>query len=264
MRRFQGPSRVLLLAAGASALVFAVALAKPIGQVAQQHYAGAIGMVPGANEPEELTYQHAVHSDEMIQTGAGGTVLKLIDETRLAVGAHSTLKLDRFIFDPHPTNGQASVNLARGLLRLTSGSVAHDGSFSIATPVAVLSIRGTDVFVKVETDGTTLVDLARGLIEVRACHRRPMTIHAGQSVKIPGDCAGVTVSGDDHKTNQGPSGTAALAGADNSSSTSGGSTSGGGSSSGGRTSGGDSSGGKPGNGTGDGNHQHAGPPGKNK
>jgi ferric-dicitrate binding protein FerR (iron transport regulator) len=262
MPRLHRPSRVLLLAAGASALVFAVALAKPIGQVAQQHYAGAIGMVPGASEPEELTYEHAVHSDEMIQTGAGGTVLKLIDETRLAVGAHSTLLLDRFIFDPHPTTGQASVNLARGLLRLTSGSIAHDGSFSIATPVAVLSIRGTDVFVKVESDGTTLVDLARGLIEVRACHRRPMTIHAGQSVKIPGDCAGVTVSGDDHKANQGPSGTAALAGAD-SSSTSGGSTSGG-STSGGSSSGGSTSGGKPGKGTGDGNHNHAGPPGQNK
>jgi FecR protein len=258
MPRLQGPSRILLLAAGASALVFAVALAKPIGEVAQQQYAGAIGMVPGATEPEELTYQHAVHSDEMIQTGAGGTVLKLIDQTRLTVGAHSKLQLDRFIFDPHPTNGQGSVNLARGLLRLTSGSVAHDGSFSIATPVAVLSIRGTDVFVGVESDGTTLVDLARGLVEVRACHRQPMTIHAGQSVKIPGDCSGITVSSDDHQTNQGPNGTAAPAGANSSSS----STSGGGSTSGGSTSGGSTSGGKPGHGWGDGGH--VGPPGQQK
>jgi len=262
MPRLQRLSLVAFLAVGASALGLAVGLAKPIGQVTQEHYAGAIGMITGGSEPEVLVYQHPVHSDEMIQTGAGGTALRLIDQTRLAVGAHSTLRLDRFIFDPQASNGQGAINLARGVLRLTSGSVKHDGELSIATPVATLTIRGTDVFVKVESDGTTLVDLARGLVELRACHRKPMTIHPGQSVKIPGDCTSVTVSDDDHKTNQATGSGAPLAaagGSGSSSSTSGGSTSGG-STSGGSTTGGN----KPGNGNGDGNHDHGGPPGQNR
>jgi ferric-dicitrate binding protein FerR (iron transport regulator) len=263
MPRLQRLSLVALLAVGVSALGVAVGLAKPIGQVTQERYAGAVGMVTGGSEPEELVYDHPVHSDEMIQTGAGGTAMKLIDQTRLAVGAHSTIRLDRFIFDPQASNGQAAINLTRGLLRLTSGSVKHDGDLSIGTPVATLTIRGTDVFVKVEPDGTTLVDLARGLVELRACHRKPITIHAGQSVKVPGDCASIMVSNDDdHQTNKAVGSVGALAAAGGGS-TSGGSTSGG-STSGGSTSGGSTGGSKPGNGKGDGNHDHGGPPGQNR
>jgi hypothetical protein len=172
------------------------ALADPIGLVVQQQYLGAIGMLPGSSQPELLDYERIVQTNETIQTVDGGTALKFVDQTHLSVSSHSTVVLDRFVYDPDTSNRDSAIKLVKGILRLTSGKLPHQGDLSINTPIAVLTIRGTDVIVDVSDDGTTKVDLLEGAVEIKTCNLTPKMIYGGQKAVILPKCT-ITLSGPD-------------------------------------------------------------------
>jgi hypothetical protein len=170
--------------------------AAPVGAVTQEEYRGALGFTPGNDRPEELVYQHPVQENEKVKTSDGGTVLRFVDTSRLAVDAHSDVVLDHFVFDPSSSAVDGGIGIAKGILRLTSGAVPHDGNLSITSPVAVLTIRGTDLIVSVEEDGTTLVDLLQGLVEIKACNLKPILLKGGHSARILPTCVPILVSTD--------------------------------------------------------------------
>ncbi len=167
----------------------AAAQAAEIGTVVQQEYEGALGYVPGSTAPDELKFQHPVHENEQVKTKDGGTVVKFVDTTRLAIDPHSEVVLDHFVFNPESTVRDGAINITKGVLRLTSGVNPHQDKVTIGTPVASLTVRGTDVVVKVEDDGVTRVDVVKGAIKAKTCGQDPVLIKAGQSARIVGGCA---------------------------------------------------------------------------
>jgi hypothetical protein len=264
--------------------------AAEIGTVIQQEYEGALGYVPGTTSPDELKYQHPVHENEQVKTKEGGTVVKFHDTTRLAIDPHSDVVLDRFVYNPESTVRDGAINITKGVLRLTSGINPHQDNVTIGTPVASLTVRGTDVVVKVEDDGVTRVDVVKGAIKAKTCGQDPVLIKAGQSARIVGGCVPILLfntNAEETSTEfegsapsspsppsppEGPpSGGPPSGGPPSGGPPSGGPPSGGppagepgGGTTGGGTTGGTPSGsGKPGNGFGDSRH-HEGPPGQSK
>ena len=244
--------------------------AAEIGSVIQQEYEGALGYVPGATSPDELKYQHPVHENEQVKTKNGGTVVQFVDTTRLAIDPHSDVLLDHFLFNPESTVRDGAINITKGVLRLTSGINPHQDNVTISTPVASLTVRGTDVVVKVEDDGMTRVDVEKGAVKAKTCGQDPVLIKAGQSARITGGCAPILLfNTNTEQTSKelqeatpeapappSPPDTPAPGGSPSSPDTT--------SSDGTTSTGGTTSGNKPGHGYGDANATHSGPPGKNK
>ncbi|QEX19263.1 hypothetical protein FRZ44_45760 [Hypericibacter terrae] len=176
---------MLGIAAGASV---ARADAPTIGGVTQEQYKGALGKVAASENP--LKYQDAVYSQEQVTTPPWGTTsLQFLDGTKLEVGQASDVTLDEFVYDPNQTLTSAAIKFNRGVFRFITGENTRKEGVSLTTPVATLSIRGTDLLIKVDYDGTTTVSVLRGAIAALACDRPEQVVSAGKVLKIPVNCS---------------------------------------------------------------------------
>ncbi len=111
-----------------------------------------------------------VHQDEMIEVGLdGSSELQLDDETKLALGPGSHLKLDKFVYDPAKTSGSIVLDLVKGSFRFMTG-VAQKPTYVIKTPAAAITVRGTIFDVYVENDGASWLLLHEGAVQV--CNSR--------------------------------------------------------------------------------------------
>jgi hypothetical protein len=107
-----------------------------------------------------------VHQDETIEVGIdASSEFKLDDDTKLALGPGSHLKLDKFVYDPDKSNGSIIVDLLKGTFRFMTG-VAEKPTYVIKTPAAAITVRGTifDVFVQ---SNVTWVLLHEGAVQIR-------------------------------------------------------------------------------------------------
>jgi hypothetical protein len=83
-----------------------------------------------------------VHAKEMIRTGdAGRADLRFHDNTNFSVGSKSSVRLDKFIYDPNKSAGSVAIEATRGSFRLITGSQSK-GSYQVKTPYGTLGIRG--------------------------------------------------------------------------------------------------------------------------
>src|SRR5262245_37474275 len=173
---------------------FAARAEVQIGAVQQPEYKGAIGQLATGTE-HQLIYSEPVYAEETVLTGAqSSTALQFLDQTQLRVGMNSRVKLDRFIYDPGTGTGEALLNFGTGAFRYVSGSLGKNRGMQLATPTAVLSIRGTDLIIAVAPDGTTQVAVLDGEIEVAPCGGEPAVATAGYTATVTSECTGVTVT----------------------------------------------------------------------
>lgn len=103
----------------------------------------------------------------MVKTGDKGVArLVFLDNTDLAVGPRSEVKLDKFVYDPERNNGAVVINVTRGAFRFVTGTQDHS-NYSINTPHGTLGVRGT-TFELVVTSDRTDVHLVNGAVEVKS------------------------------------------------------------------------------------------------
>jgi hypothetical protein len=82
-------------------------------------------------------------SNETVRTSTGGQAeLQFLDRTKMSVGPMSTVRLDKFAYDPNRGTGNVVVNATRGAYRFITG-VQDPRSYEIKTPYATLGVRGT-------------------------------------------------------------------------------------------------------------------------
>jgi hypothetical protein len=159
-----------------------------IGDVTQEEYKGALGTIDATENP--LKHQDAVYSMEKVTTPPWGTTALLFrDGTQLQVGQASDVTLDQFVYDPNQTLTSAAIRFNRGVFRFITGENTRKEGVSLTTPVATLSIRGTDLIIKVDVDGTTTVSVLKGAIAALACDRPEQVVSAGSVIKIPRQCS---------------------------------------------------------------------------
>ena len=95
--------------------------------------------------------------DEVIKTDrAGNAHLKFVDDTSLMIGPASTIKLDKFVFNPNKKASEFVLNATRGAFRFATGHSEHR-AYEIVTPVAVIGVRGTQFAFGLERNRMTLV-----------------------------------------------------------------------------------------------------------
>src|SRR5262249_13537728 len=63
------------------------------------------------------------------------------DKTNLHVGPSSTVRLDKFVYDPNKGTGSVVIDATRGAFRFSTGA-QNKGDYKVKTPYGVLGVRG--------------------------------------------------------------------------------------------------------------------------
>src|SRR5690349_17885185 len=76
----------------------------------------------------------SLYSNETVTTGgAGQAELHFNDSTKLSVGPTSTVRLDKFVYDPNKGVGKVAINATKGAYRFVTGE-QDKRSYEIKTP----------------------------------------------------------------------------------------------------------------------------------
>jgi hypothetical protein len=108
-----------------------------------------------------------VHRNEQLWTGAGGRVqLALNDGSAVDLGENARLVLDDFVL-PQDGAGRLVIKSIAGAFRFTGGTIdeSRPGAVKIVTPVATMTVRGTDFFAG-PIDGAYGIFVFHGRVEV--------------------------------------------------------------------------------------------------
>lgn len=124
-------------------------------------------------EKRDLSKGDNVFQNEAIETGVKAKAEFIFhDETKLAIGPNSRLRLDKYIYNPDKKTGDIILNAAAGSFRFITG-VANKTAYRIKTPVATIGVRGTVFDGYVNDEGEVAVLLHDGEVEVctKKCRR---------------------------------------------------------------------------------------------
>jgi hypothetical protein len=96
-----------------------------------------------------------VYEADTLRTGADGTVgVTLKDDTRLALGPGSEVRLERFAYAPGTGSAGLGIVLkfVRGVTTYVSGRLAKlaPDSIRLETPSAIVGVRGTSLAIRVQ------------------------------------------------------------------------------------------------------------------
>jgi len=128
-------------AAFAVAVLFAL---QPTASNAQQRIGSANTVKPEASGTVAgtLSAGSGVHSNETIKTGSSGQAgLGFIDKSNLHVGPSSSVRLDKFVYDPNKGTGSVVIDATKGAFRFSTGGQGK-GNVQVKTPHGTLGIRG--------------------------------------------------------------------------------------------------------------------------
>jgi hypothetical protein len=83
-----------------------------------------------------------VFSQETIRTGESGVAdLRFHDNSNLSVGPKSSVRLDKYVYDPNKSASAVAIEATRGSFRFVTGS-RGEGSYQVKTPYGSLGVRG--------------------------------------------------------------------------------------------------------------------------
>jgi hypothetical protein len=83
-----------------------------------------------------------VYAKETVRTGQSGQAdMQFHDSSKLKVGPSSSVKLDKFVYDPNKSGGTVAVEATRGTFRFVTGSQGA-GAYKVKTPYGTLGVRG--------------------------------------------------------------------------------------------------------------------------
>ena len=102
-----------------------------------------------------------VFGKEIVKTNADSSAkIVLKDNTNLNVGPSSSVTLDNFVFNGPSDYKQASMNLAKGVFRFTTGA-SDKRAYDFKTSTATIGVRGTDCVV-IAKDNKSHVECTEG------------------------------------------------------------------------------------------------------
>lgn len=95
-----------------------------------------------------------IYEGESVVTGKNANMeIQFIDGTLLGQGGEARVDLDEYIFDGD--SGGLDFQMVTGVMRMVSGKIAETNpeAFNIATPLATIGIRGTEIIAKIDVNG---------------------------------------------------------------------------------------------------------------
>jgi ferric-dicitrate binding protein FerR (iron transport regulator) len=184
-RALAGALALALFAIGGSVLLFwpgmSVAQMATLDQVS-----GAVELMPaGSDTWQPASAGERLEAGSQVRTGPlSAAKLVFFDGSTTDLGAEAGLAVVQM--NARRDGGKAVI-----LLRQTSGQTRSHvrrlpdqaSRFEIRTPAAVVTVRGTEFTTAIETDGTTSVAVAEGLVEVTA-RETTVAVPAGQRTVV--------------------------------------------------------------------------------
>ncbi len=182
----------------AAALAFApLAAAQSVGEIAEVQNA-AWRTPPDAARLEARSLDPIVR-DEALETGAeSGLLVTFADGSELTLGENASAVVDAFTY-AGPESGGTSISVAKGVFRWISGAIPEE-RVEISTPKATIGVRGTEIFMLVQGDGTGLFVTDQGEISVTSrVTGEQVIVPAGFQVAIGADgrFSAVSAAGDE-------------------------------------------------------------------
>jgi hypothetical protein len=90
---------------------------------------------------QPLAPGNEVNANDTVRTGNVGTAdFRFVDSSNLKVGPASTVRLDRFVYDPNRGSASVAIEASRGVFRFTTGS--QNQGYKVKTPYGTLGVRG--------------------------------------------------------------------------------------------------------------------------
>lgn len=118
------------------------------------HTGGAIG---------KLRRGDNVFKDQLVQTARESRAkFVFLDETNMAVGPESIVRLDEFVYNGNGAASRVTINATKGAFRFFSGN-SPSNAYQVRTPQAVIGVRGTTYDVRI-INGQTFIKLQEGAI----------------------------------------------------------------------------------------------------
>ena len=111
---------------------------------AQEVIGNATAVTPQADGSHggTLSGGSSVYSKETVRTGSSGKAdLRFHDSSQLSVGSNSSVRLDKFVYDPNKSAGTMAIQATKGSFRFVTGSQGK-GNVQVKTPYGTLGVRG--------------------------------------------------------------------------------------------------------------------------
>ena len=118
----------------------------------------------------------AIYQSDVVQTGSSSSLgLVLNDGTTFNLSANARLMLNDLTFDASSTSNSSFITLVQGAASFVAGQVAKTGDMKVATPAAVVGIRGTAVKLDISA--------ADGKVDISVIDQRDGQVHSVQVFK---------------------------------------------------------------------------------
>ena len=146
------PRLALLAALFATTGLSLPAAAETVGKI--KKLAGTV-TVERAGKAQPATPGMAVEVADVIKTGASSSIgITTSDNALVSLGPNSSLTVTQYSFNPTTHEGAMAASLSKGSLSMVSGKLAKQSpdAVRVITPSAVLAVRGTEFFVKVDDE----------------------------------------------------------------------------------------------------------------
>jgi hypothetical protein len=101
------------------------------------------------------TLDHVVFESDVLRTGADGRLgVTLRDDTRVALGPVSEVRLDRFSYASAEGGMELVLKFMRGVAAYVSGRIAKisPDAIRLETPSAIVGVRGTTLAIRVDAE----------------------------------------------------------------------------------------------------------------
>jgi len=144
----------------------------------------AFGIPPDAGRGPKSLRDDVVFRETLETATESALLVRFVDETKLTMGESAVVMVDEYVYDPSGGPGGMVISLSVGAFRFVSGKMPK-GGVTIQTPSALIGIRGTELLILVGLDGSTLVSVLQGVVQVLTRNLgNVVTLLARQSVSV--------------------------------------------------------------------------------
>jgi len=174
-----------------------VAAAQAVGEIADVKNA-AWRTPPEATRLDARTLDPIVRNEALETGGDSGLLVTFADGSELTLGENASAVIDEFTY-AGPESGSTSVSVAKGVFRWISGAIP-EARVDISTPKASIGVRGTEIFMLVQADGSAIFVTDQGEISVTSkVTGKQVIVPAGFQVAIgaDGNLSDVTEAGEE-------------------------------------------------------------------
>jgi hypothetical protein len=134
-------------------------------------------------EARKLAVGADLHRDEQVWTARGGRLdIEFADGSSITLGENARVVLDEFVMPEGGGTGNQVVRSITGALRFVGGAVDKSGATRIVTPIATMTVRGTEFFAG-PIDGAYGVFVFDGEVDV-ATSAGSVTLKKGEGTTL--------------------------------------------------------------------------------